>query len=353
MKVRAILILLVALIALSVLFVTTDRRQESGPDTVSGLIPAFDIEHAEIILVSLAGASVELVQENKQWQVTDRWLHPADEVKVKELLEGLRTLTSNGVASHNPEKRNIFEVDEKQGRRLQVLAEGGKALVDVYLGKNGPAYKNTYLRLNGSDEVHQVKGIEWSQTSAEEPAWLAKRLFDLEIDEITGITLEKKDQVTGLVVSMETWKMISPEESGVRQDIVTDMLNSLITLEAQDVESHFSSAEKKIMTPEITLSLTTIDGREITMQAGETDTYLNRLTISGKPYYYLVPGYRLAPFMKPSHVFKEEKAEAEEPVIEETTASVEPEQVEPEEKAVPAPIIPEQKPPATGEVLAP
>jgi len=366
MKLRATLILLAILIVLAAVFWGADRSRKDREDTgVNQLVPVFNVDEAEKMTITLIGTSVEVIKEGDGWTVTQRWRHPADEKKLTEFIEELQSMESLMIVSRNPEKQAKFKVDKKQGKLVEVSAAGKRNLVSLILGKPGSDYRSSYVRPVESNEVHQVKGMKLATLSAEPKAWLKKRLFSLEHEDVGGITMLRKDGLITLTKKNGTWSVEHPKKAGARLDKVDDLVDSLIKLECEDIESRFSEGETVPMTEEMTVAVITTDNRKFDIRIGESPTHHNRVTVSGKPYVYLVPAFRFRQCrVDPSEYIEEEvkvtvpdtEKSVSPPPVPDTSVSplVEPPEVTPVSpdklEPVPSSEDPPSDTPPTGEV---
>lgn len=349
MKLRATLILLAILIVLAAVFWGADRGKNDKEDTgVNQLMPAFDVDEAEKMTITLSGASVEVIKEGDGWTVTQRWRHPADEKKLTEFIEELQSIESLMIVSRNPEKQAKFKVDKKQGKLVEVSTAGKRNLVSLILGKPGSDYRSSYVRPVDSNEVHQVKGMKLATLSAEPKAWLKKRIFSLQHEDVGGITMLRKDGLITLEKKDGAWSVEHPKKAGARLDKVDDLVDSMIKLECEDVESRFSEGETVAMTEEMTVAVTTTDNRKFTIRIGESSTYHNRVTISGKPYVYLIPAFRFRQCRVDPSEYIEEEVKV---TVPDTEKSVSPPPVP--DTSVSPPVEPIEVTPVSPDILEP
>ena len=66
------------------------------------------------------------------------------------------------------------EIDSAQGRRV-VLKAGGKAALDLVVGKRGPNFETVYVRFPGEKAVYQIAGRLAESADRKVDEWRDKR----------------------------------------------------------------------------------------------------------------------------------------------------------------------------------
>lgn len=143
----------VAVFGLLLAFVFATR--ETG--TVNVGVPKLEfaaVDPAKVTLVELSGAqSLTLKKDAAGWTVADekKVFHPADEGKVRSLLEGFKDLKAEAFVTEKAEKLAELEVDDVKGLKVVVTRDGAPPL-GVVFGKAGKQGGN-YVRAPGKNQV--------------------------------------------------------------------------------------------------------------------------------------------------------------------------------------------------------
>jgi hypothetical protein len=142
-------------------YIFTER--EKTPYLFSQILPerVTRIEIGELILEKRDGV----------WMVgtSAETLKLADREKVKRFLEKVGKMKREAVVSKKRAKHSIFGVD--RGTRIKIW-QGEEPLVSFILGKRGPDFISSYLRIEGKDDVFLVEEAPYIEKR--ESRWRAK-----------------------------------------------------------------------------------------------------------------------------------------------------------------------------------
>lgn len=161
---KTLLIVFGVLIIISAVYilVEADRGEKSFKTDI------VNIDTAKVTAISIYPRAVNhhevrLFKEgNNNWKVNLDNNKTADvpERKVKSLLEMLVQIKPTRVAAQDKSKWAEFKVDTA-GTRVKIF-EGGDNTLDLIVGKfsfQQPRTMNTFIRLNGEDEVYETQGF--------------------------------------------------------------------------------------------------------------------------------------------------------------------------------------------------
>lgn len=160
---RTLLIIFGVLLLLAILFVYYDSQHEERTFTRDIVnIDTSKVNSISIFPKVTNHKEVNLFKEGNYWLVRleNNKSVPADQGKIKNLLNLLVQLKSNGVAAQQESKWTEFQVDTS-GIRVQVN-EGSSTTLDIIIGKfafQQPRTALTYVRLKGDNIVHEVSGF--------------------------------------------------------------------------------------------------------------------------------------------------------------------------------------------------
>jgi hypothetical protein len=152
-----------ALLTIAVIFIYYDSTHEERT-FVKDIV---DIDTSSVSAISLFPKvtnhkEVKLYKEGNYWfvQLDNNKSVQADYSKVKNLLDQLSQIKSNGVAAQGENKWSEFKVDTS-GTRVQVY-EGSSVASDIIIGKftfQQPRTAVSYVRLKGDKIIYEVNGF--------------------------------------------------------------------------------------------------------------------------------------------------------------------------------------------------
>lgn len=118
------------------------------------LFPELDTGKVNKIQIIALGKETLLEKENGDWQRREATVSTQKE-KVDNLLETIKNFSREELASENPEKQDIFQVNQK-GTEV-FLKKDEEVLAHFFVGKRGPDFLSTYVRRDGENQVYLIK----------------------------------------------------------------------------------------------------------------------------------------------------------------------------------------------------
>lgn len=118
------------------------------------LFPDLNIDQIDKIFIKQGEEETVLQKKEGSWQRNEA-TQSAQKEKVEMLLETVKEMEKEELVSQNPEKRDIYKVDNS-GMQV-VLKSGDQEFVNLYVGKRGPDFLSTYVRKKDSDNVWLIK----------------------------------------------------------------------------------------------------------------------------------------------------------------------------------------------------
>jgi hypothetical protein len=161
---KTLIIIFGALIAIAAIYIIVESNQ--GESTFKTDIVNIDTSKVTAISIYPRATNhqeVRLYKEgSKNWKVKlfNNQIANVPENKIKSLLGMLVTVKPTRVAAQNKSKWAEFKVDTA-GTRVKVF-EGNDNTLDLIVGKfsfQQPRQMNTFVRLNGEDEVYETQGF--------------------------------------------------------------------------------------------------------------------------------------------------------------------------------------------------
>ena len=163
---KKLLIVFVVLLAIAAFFIYYDSSHEIRTfkkDIVN--IDTSAVTSISIYPKVTNHKEVRLYKEGNYWQVRldNNRSVPAEESKVKSLINSLVGIKANSLAAQDESKWSEFKVDSS-GTRVKVF-EGNDNTLDIILGKFSYQQRSmaSYVRIKGDENVYQVDGfLEYS-----------------------------------------------------------------------------------------------------------------------------------------------------------------------------------------------
>ena len=120
--------------------------------------PDYDARRIVRLEIAQQGEGVQLTKNGEDWQVAslgaESWF-PADRSRIHAALGIFGDLERGILVSRNPEKQKLYQVGT-EGLRLKLVAEHNVVLGELVIGKNGPDFGSSYVRLATADDVYLV-----------------------------------------------------------------------------------------------------------------------------------------------------------------------------------------------------
>ena len=142
-------VIVVALVAYLV-FHSSDRSSyelPSMPDVAGDTISKIEI--------TKAGKTVIVTKKDGKWYVGPK-AYPADEAKIKDMVELIQTVTHTALVS---ESKNYERYDLTDDTKITVKAWTGEKLVrHMEIGKEASTYHHTFTKIPGDFRVYQTTG---------------------------------------------------------------------------------------------------------------------------------------------------------------------------------------------------
>ncbi|MGA1796839.1 MAG: DUF4340 domain-containing protein [bacterium] len=271
-KKTVILIIFLCILVGIAYFMNRPAKKAKEP----ALFPGFDAEKAVAIRINGERGMLTLSKVDGRWIAVEQDNLPADNDQVKQALQTIAEIDRDNVVSRNPDKQGIFEVDPNSGFEVLVQGEGDTPLAHFYIGKNGPDFMSTYVRKAGSDEVILYSGFHL-KSRFDKPAdtWLDRFVLLVQEPDVDRIEFSTPDGSYSIVQVRDEgkWRMETPEEAEVKEDMIKDMTQTLFNLRATKVQR---------LKPDQSLKEFNIDPPSVTITVGMADETATTLLISSK-----------------------------------------------------------------------
>jgi len=291
---RSTLILLAVFIVL-VLVVLVSDNPFRGKEEVAGppLFPGFDSSAVAVVEVMTPGDTTRMHKVGEIWRVETAADYPADAVAVTEMLSRVRAFDRTEVASRNPEKRSIYQVDGSMVETRLVDADEN-VLAHVFIGKNGPDFSSAYVRAEGSDEVILARGYLRSVFDKGTRGWRDRTIFDFDAGQALRFTTIRGDTViTAWTEDKIRWTVTEPDSFEAKMNVVDQLLRTLSTLRADDFDPDISLEDAGLDPPWGSVSVHLEDGTDHLLLVGAEEGGKRWVKRADRDMVFQVTKYRL------------------------------------------------------------
>jgi hypothetical protein len=242
-------------------------EKKSGPPLFAG----FDSAAVSVIEIYSATDTTRMEKADGLWRVKTQDDYPADSDAIGQMLVRIRDMERGEVASRNPEKRSLFEVDGSN-LHARYLGADGNVLGHLYVGKSGPGYSGSYVRTEGSDEVILVSGYLRSVFDKGPRGWRDRTIVDIDQNAVLWFTMDRGDTViTARTEDKIRWYLSGPDSVEAKMNMVDNVLRTFAALMADDFADDASMEDTGLDDPWATFHAHLEDGTDLRLLVGDED----------------------------------------------------------------------------------
>ena len=153
-KSKTVLYLIVALIVLIAVFILWQNplgHQASQDNNQTILTKSLD--NVQKVEITKDQKTTLLEKQNDSWVVTSENNAEANPELVTKLLNSLKAIKPGTIISQNTDKLLTFELAEGIGTQIKLSDGQNNILLELQVGKMGPAYTQSYVKLPESNNV--------------------------------------------------------------------------------------------------------------------------------------------------------------------------------------------------------
>jgi hypothetical protein len=197
---RLLTLIVAALIAIGAgLWVATRHASTVAVQERAALYPGLkqQLDAIQGVHIYKAGdvRSVELARQDGRWRVSERAGYPADESKLRKLLQNIADAKVYEEKTSNPagyKSLGVEDVSDSAATGVRLELSGQQTPVKLLVGKSGVGGESHYVRRAGEAQSWLVdKNID---TSASPDAWLRKDILDVSPDRVQSAKVAIKGQ---------------------------------------------------------------------------------------------------------------------------------------------------------------
>lgn len=193
----------VFLLLVIVYFATSFRPREVSRGAVSlfaGAVP--DIDKIEVNVPRHDDITIE--KEGEVWNITKPLRYKASPEVIQEVFSRLGETMIDGVVSSNPAERERFGVSDSSAAHLRMY-DGGKVVLDMFIGKHTPDVSHIYARMAGSDDIVMLRGLSGRIAIRELDGWRDRTIYSVNEGDVTSVTVTAGGIVRRLTLADSLW----------------------------------------------------------------------------------------------------------------------------------------------------
>ncbi len=154
MSERTLTLLLIFFLVSAGLYFYLQHQGPAGAKSTLVRLGQKEWQKASVIEIRYQNQGFRLVKEGGRWLVEDGFPRPAKEDLVTSLLKELSDLYGEPRAK-GKKYFSRFKVDRKNALEI-VLKEGDRVLATILVGKRGPQWESSFVRLASKEEIYLV-----------------------------------------------------------------------------------------------------------------------------------------------------------------------------------------------------
>jgi hypothetical protein len=240
-------IALLVLLGIATFFVLQRPGEKSTSGPSEKTLVQYDSTAVDKIEVKSAGGTVTIEKQGGKWMLTSPVRYVADENAVASAVGQGKSIKLNSLVSTNPEKQKIFQVDSTA--TLVRVYENGTERGTFRVGKPGSTYTETYVRLEGSNDVYLAEGMLGTTFSKQPKGWRDKTIFKMDEGSIRIVKMQFGDTTFTLTFQDSSWHI--GKDSTLQQN-VKSFLTTLSNFQADDfIDSAITAPPKLIAMIEV------------------------------------------------------------------------------------------------------
>jgi hypothetical protein len=194
-------------------------------------------------------------------------------------------LVSNQAANHA-----VYEVDET-GVDVK-LSQNGAPSAWFVVGKPGPDYMSSYIRLHDEDETYSVPVYLRPDVDRGDRTWRDQTILSVDRTNIASYTYTPEEEPSVTIEQDEagTWTVTAPEQRAVQQQILDIVLSSLTDIRASAFADTVDPATAGLASAARVLEIRERDGSTHVLEIGaENEKRQSYTRLQGNETIYLVP----------------------------------------------------------------
>ncbi len=286
MKRNTLYSIIVLIVLAIVAYFALHREGEISSTGSSGtMLASYDSTAVDRLVFVSATGTVVLEKEAGTWMLTSPFKYRADEASVTSAVGNGRSIELKSLVSTNPEKQKLFQVDSS-GTRVQVY-EKRNLKASFYVGKASSSFTETYVRLEGSNEVHLAAGMLSTYFNKQPKDWRDKTVFRVEESKVRSVRFQYGDTTFTLSIPDSMWRV---DRDSANQSAVKPLITALANIQTDEFIDSTVSPLPKLS------AIIEVEGTQIRFYKKDDTKYL--VQTSQSPQWFEVQSWRTTGFLK-------------------------------------------------------
>ncbi len=189
----------------------------------------------QITLVSSTNGAITLNKHGEDWTVSEQ-AYKTSESYIDDILESIKSVRTLGTVSRSASEETLQRFGLDNNTAITVTAfKAGEAVRTLYIGKAASTGDQTYLRLDGKNDIFLASGSLRDTFGRSEDSLRSKEVYALSSDELTTIDVHgKKSSFTAhraIGENGEVWSIDGDENADSSK--IASWAKQLLTMSAQ------------------------------------------------------------------------------------------------------------------------
>jgi hypothetical protein len=278
-------IVLLVLLAIAAFFALNREGEVSSTGGSGKMLVGYDSTAVDKLEFFSPSGSVVLEKQAGTWMLTSPIKYKADEASVTSAVGRGRKIELASLVSTNPEKQKLFQVDST-GTLVKVY-EKGSPQAAFYIGKASSSFTETYVRREGSNEVHLANEVLSSYFNKQPKDWRDKTIFKIEEGRITTVKFQYGDTTFTLSMQDSLWRIA---KDSANQALVKPLLSALALIQTDEFVDSAPSPVPKLT------AIIEVEGTQIRFLKKDDTKYL--VQTSQSPQWFEIQSWRTSSLLK-------------------------------------------------------
>jgi len=183
--------------------------QQPGEYSTTGssgnMLVSYDSAAVDKLEVFTSNGHVVLEKDGDLWNITSPMRYRAADNMATRAIGTGKAIELKSLVSTNPEKQSLFQVDSS-GTLVKIYEKGAEKGA-FRIGKATPSFTETYVRLEGSNEVHIAEGMLTSIYDRKPKDWRDKGIYRTARENITDVKLQYGDTTISVTFKDSVWRV--------------------------------------------------------------------------------------------------------------------------------------------------
>ncbi len=254
---RNLILIMALLIAAGVIFFIERPFERNGRVAEGDLLVFPDFEPWKVNKIYVGSRNLMFENREGNWLlITESGAYSADRNQIAALLQAIRELKRDNIASESRDKQSLFGLNATEGIEVIAYDLEGQKIADFWVGKKGPDGLSAYVKRADTDEIVLQPGNLRDHLDKPLKLWRDRKVFPVKADDVVEITLQVQEET--VVLNRDTqggWFLVKPMARKADGGRIEQMLTVLNELEAVDFADQLKPVDAGLTTPTLRLGV--------------------------------------------------------------------------------------------------